>query len=542
MAGKRTYLKCLVCNSDVYNLPKHLRKSHPEILSEKDYYLKYINSSAGKCYCGNDTSFKRVTKGFSRYCSDICSTQDPMLSLQKKQKRKANLQEKYGEDVTNVMHIPGVKERCKNTHSKNCQEKYGVDYIFNVPELRIKGNIIKKNKSKEEKEKIQEKSINTLQKKYGENVTCGALVPSVRIKKDTLRYDDLVKFLSINNDYKLLLSLDEFLKLREDTRKENKVLSEIEKVYPLFCNKHNTITNVSSGQLYNLKNTENNHLCPKCQNGNVSRGEKELLEFVQSIYDGEILPNNKKIISPMELDVYIHEFKLGIEYHGLYWHSFAEKNYHLSKYLLGKEKGVKVIQVFEDEWKQKIDIVKSIILNSLKFNTNKIFARKLKVVEDLNVKEFVNKNHISGHTNYIKSFSLVDGLGEIISTLTLRKPFTKGKSGTVEIARFCSLLNTSVPGGFSKLLKRVVAWSKEQGFDTLLTYADLRFGEGDVYVQNGFDFDGSTEPNYFYTGGTYREGRFKYRAQAGMSEREFTEKCGVRKIYDCGSNRFIMKL
>lgn len=538
---------CQICNFRMGYPGRHLLKNHPEV-SQKEYYLKYINKDAGKCkICNKETSFKRITEGFKIYCSDICSMKDPVLNEKRKEKRKENLQKKYGFDVTNVMHISEIRNKVKENVKKSFLEKYGVSSAFKLPSAKQKGIDTRKNKTFEEKTLIYEKRKGSLQKKWGSEVTCGALVPTARRQKDTQRFNELITFIQNQGKYILNLSLEEFLSIRERERVENAKFSldSLKKIYPLTCLKHNLELMISSGQLYNFKNTGTNHLCPKCQNGNISNAEKEVLEFVKNIYPDEVISNSKKIIPPLELDIFIPEFNLGIEYHGLYWHSFADKNYHLSKYILSKEKGIKLIQIFEDEWKQNPEIIKSIIKNKMNLIKTKIYARNLNIIENIDkqtVKDFLNKNHISGHTNFIKVFGLEDEHKNLISVLTLRKPFTKSKKGIIEIARFCSGLNLVVVGGFSKLLKKVIEWSKVNSFTNILTYSDLRFGEGNTYLNCGFTLINRISPNYFYTSGEMREGRFKYRAQNHISEDSLTESLGLRRIYDCGSNKYFLTL
>ena len=58
------------------------------------------------------------------------------------------------------------------------------------------------------------------------------------------------------------------------------------------------------------------------------------MEFIKSIYSDEIIENSRTIISPKELDIYIPQKNLAIEYDGLYWHdeNHVENKYHLNKH------------------------------------------------------------------------------------------------------------------------------------------------------------------------------------------------------------------
>lgn len=70
----------------------------------------------------------------------------------------------------------------------------------------------------------------------------------------------------------------------------------------------------------------------------------------------------------MELDFYIPDFNLAIEFDGLYWHSTAHQlnnNYHLQKTELCQQSNIQLIHIFEDEWKFKQDIVLSRLKSQL---------------------------------------------------------------------------------------------------------------------------------------------------------------------------------
>lgn len=93
---------------------------------------------------------------------------------------------------------------------------------------------------------------------------------------------------------------------------------------------------------------------PSPSNG-ISEGEKELLQFIRSIYAGEVIEGDRITLDGKEIDILIPERKLGIEFDGLWWHSslFKEKDYHLKKTLECEKKGVRLVHVFEDEWRTR---------------------------------------------------------------------------------------------------------------------------------------------------------------------------------------------
>ena len=91
------------------------------------------------------------------------------------------------------------------------------------------------------------------------------------------------------------------------------------------------------------------------------------------------------------------------------------------------------------------------------------------------------------------------------------------------------------------MIAEAVAQAKSRGFEGLLSYADLRHGTGNVYRACGFEFVQENAKNYWYTDGKQRFDRFKFRAQAGKSEKEVVEEAGVRPCFGCGNNVFLMK-
>jgi hypothetical protein len=280
--------------------------------------------------------------------------------------------------------------------------------------------------------------------------------------------------------------------------------------------------------------------CSSCASGKSSE-EQEVYNFVLSIEKDAI--RNARDVIKRELDIFCKDKNFAIEYNGLFWHTEDKvgKNYHNKKSEACREKNIKIMQIFSDEWKNNSQIVKSMIKYRLGYSEKKIYARKCVIKETTTNKvlePFFDSTHISGHTLYTKAFYLEDpSTNEIIAALSFRRPFIKKYgANTIEIARFSTKLNTSVPGGFSRLLKKAKEWAKSNGYSRLLTYADLRFGTGNVYLQNGFSFVGKTVVDYWYTDGKNRFNRFQYRAADGKSEKKVTEEAGVKKIYGCGSN------
>lgn len=271
-----------------------------------------------------------------------------------------------------------------------------------------------------------------------------------------------------------------------------------------------------------------------------SISEKELVDFIKSICDYDVIENDRSVISPKELDAYILNKKVAIEYDGLYFHSTAiqkDKNYHLNKTLACEEKGIRLIHIFEDEWKYKKEIVKSIISSALGIYQQKIFARKCEVkeIDNKTFKEFCNKNHIQGECNSSDRLGLFYN-GELVQAVGFSKSrFSKNE---IELVRMVTKLNTQVVGGFSRLMSH---YNKD-----CISYIDRRLFNGSGYNASGFEYVQTNKPNYYYTKELDRYYRMNFTKKniakkfpndfdPKLTEEENMKKLGFYRIYDCGT-------
>jgi hypothetical protein len=105
--------------------------------------------------------------------------------------------------------------------------------------------------------------------------------------------------------------------------------------------------------------------CPKCSLRGPSMGQLEIYELIKSL-GIECELSNRKVIRPYELDIWIPKGKLAIEFNGLYWHAKSESNRkHKTKGSMCRELGIRLLVIWEDEWKNDRDRIKDIIINCL---------------------------------------------------------------------------------------------------------------------------------------------------------------------------------
>lgn len=295
---------------------------------------------------------------------------------------------------------------------------------------------------------------------------------------------------------------------------------------------------------------------PEFKEGSSSYAEQEIYNFIKSLMDKtgeEVIRNNRKALGGLELDIYIPSRNFAVEFNGLYWHSenvLESKGnnavkYHLNKFNRAEEAGIDLIQVFEDEWLEKSDIVKSIIKSKLGFHDKIYWARELKVsrVPYNDAMKFLEENHIQGQATG-KAMGLYDG-NTLVSLMTYSK--ARFRDDEFEIVRFCSLLNTQVTGAFTRLLKYVKA---ELNIDEIATYADLRYSTGKTYMKFGC-FVSQSEPGFFWTRNTKRYSRIVGQKQniekflgesvdLSKTQKEIMLEYGYSRIYDCGNRLYMV--
>ena len=106
--------------------------------------------------------------------------------------------------------------------------------------------------------------------------------------------------------------------------------------------------------------------CFKCSPGG-SIAQENLTNWIKEL-GLEVIKNSRALdTGRLELDIYIESKKVAIEYNGLYWHSHTGRSstYHSNKTTAAIKKGITLIHVFEDEWRDKNEIIKDCINNKV---------------------------------------------------------------------------------------------------------------------------------------------------------------------------------
>lgn len=563
--------KCKICEQTFEKqsaLAGHIGAKH-KISVERYTILFFYNNQRPKCpECGEETRFLRGQYKFNKYC-----TKHANLARSEWSKNNKTFDYGWKKGLTKNDHKGIASQASKISGENNPSKRKDVREKIKENHVGFSG----KNHSEETKSIIRKKGKENAarywlgrefteehRKNLSENnarIWLGKELPEETRRKisETLRFHEYSKGENnpmfgkehdINARQKMCILKEEF---------ENKIAKSREKFEPLF-NYEDFLKHTNVKHKFNVKCKKCGHeqkknvwtlsydwcACEKCKRTQpTSHEEKEVSDFVQSL-GFKVQQNVRTVIPPQELDIYIPEKNFAFEYNGLYWHTtkYKAKKYHLEKTLACKEKNIQLFHIFSDEWDNKKEIVKSMIAHRLGVSKRRIYARKceFKMVDSKTASKFFEETHIAGKSPSRAYFGLYFQ-NELVSCLALKKPIQKKHGNVLEFSRFSNALNTAVVGGFSKLFKKVKEYVQQEGFEGILTYADRRFGDGQVYdLQSEFEFVGSTSPGYFYTDGIQRHFRFRFRAQKPLTEKQVAAQAGVEPIYDCGHNIYVWKI
>lgn len=486
-------------------------------LLQKAWHLANDTLDQPNCaMCNNVCKFQ--SNKYWKWCSNSCMGRDPETIAKKE---KTNIQ-KWGHKHPQSLDL--VKDKQKHT----MLERYGVDNYAKSPEFlsKSKSTFIKKygvdnpSKSQEIIEKIKNKAksrdyasirskqTKTYLEKYGKSHNKYFHLTDENIEK-------------LNN---IDFLIDQHINLKK---------SCFQIANELGCSPTPILT-----KILNSGHTIRRH--------NISSIEFEIIEHLKT-FTSSIEHNTRTLIPPREIDIYLPEKKLAIEVNGVYWHSELngkDKFYHLTKTELCSQQGIMLWHIFDHEWNNKKEIIKSKV-SGIFGKHQKIAARdcKIKLVSKEEKKCFLNENHLQGNAGSNVDLGLfLDN--QLISLMTFGKS-RYNKNYEWELVRFCSKKHTTVQGGASKLLSFFI---KNYSPKNIISYADRRWSNGNLYQHLNFKLLHSSEPNYYYFNKNnpgHIESRIKYQKHKLTSlfdcvnllktEWETMIENNFDRIWDCGN-------
>ncbi len=284
--------------------------------------------------------------------------------------------------------------------------------------------------------------------------------------------------------------------------------------------------------------------CRACYPADVSyksNQELQLLEFIKNIYPGSIISGDRSAISPYEIDIYLPEIGIGIEYCGLYWHSELSGkkswNYHHRKWKAAADRGIRLFTIFSDEWLEKRSIVENIMRAKLEQQPSSAYARncQLSSISRDQAEEFYEHHHLLGSPVRLPiNYGLIYK-GDMIAVMS----FIKDEDG-YELSRFAS--DGRIPGAASRLLHGFI-----RGYNPkkIVSFSDNRYSDGHLYQTLGFKTTSIVPPMQSYVK-DYQKRYHKLslskkkllkmhpHINTDLTEWEILKSLNYDRIWDCG--------
>lgn len=540
-------LKFLVNNINLFD---YLRGVYNTDNPQQILYHVRNGSEIPLCTCGKPLMFNKYSKGYFKTCGDkSCVNSLRVESISKttiskhgvahtsmlesvQLKMKGTTFDRYG-----VEH--NWKGHMRKKYEQTMFEKYGVRHALQNEDIKKKRHNTCNDRHGTADFFHCEKSMRTNEKKYGSAIPATTPEIKSKIRESNARTSLAAASAKLSKFGLSVVSYD-------GTKQK----------YELLCAKCGT-SFIAAGCTVNAKLRSGIDPCITCNpltHVGTSKKEKELAEFVAEEYSGSILRNYRGVVEGYELDVYLPDLNVAIEFNGLYWHSelYVDHKYHMDKTNAALACGIAVYHVWEDDWDLRRDIVKSMIRNIVGKST-KIHARKCGIVrlDNSSAREFFEKNHIQGWFNSSNSYGLVydSVLLSAMSFSKMRMRSTKLTANEWELVRFANASGFSITGGASKLLSHFI---KDVQPEIITSFCDISMSPDSaktVYSAIGFTLDSATPPSPHWVIDGIRRNRLTFTksklVKMGYDEKKTSiEIMAEQKYYrcfDCGHWKFSFK-
>ena len=329
---------CKICNNEVKNyiaLGLHLRKYHN--MTSKKYYDLYLRQpNEGICpECSKETNFQGIRLGYLKFCCPTCA----QLNKDTRQKYKNTCLEKYGAE--NVF----ASEYGKNKIKESNLNHHGVEYPQQSEEIRNKSALIKLQRYGDKTYNNSKKNKQTCKEKYG-----------VESFSQTDTFKNLMK-----KSYK-----DKRDSAEEKYKEQSTSLQKLIRLYGNGWHQAKIVSLIELDGLQFIRNSDIDIIKKYVTSTHmfgVSFQEQKLYDLILKYYSGTIIRNIRQIISPKELDFYLPDLNLAIEYNGLYYHSIEygiPSDYHYNKSIQCFNKGIRLIHFYEFE---SFDVIEQFLIN-----------------------------------------------------------------------------------------------------------------------------------------------------------------------------------
>jgi len=320
------------------------------------------------CKHGQRRSFASVLEGYHGSCEDnshcLCRREDQAEAIRthhaalseeerrvRVERQQKTLLAKYG--VTNAVLIPEAQERRRETSLR----KYGADH-------HMRSKTFREEWEKRFSEKhgatspgavgaFQEKARKTNLERYGSEYTVDQAREAFAKRHDGLNPFQVPEIARKVRETMLEKYGVERPLMSEDIRERMR-----EKLIERYAadNVMRVPDVVEKMRQNSLVRYRHGVELPK------SSYETAITGYLESIGVSGVIRGDRQFFRPYEIDILIPDHRLTIEFCGLYWHRDGhvdDKRYHLRKLEEVEKKGFRLITIFEDEWLERPEVVKS---------------------------------------------------------------------------------------------------------------------------------------------------------------------------------------
>lgn len=482
------------------------------------------------------------------YCDKRCANSDPEIKLKVRLGQISTFNEKYGGH-------PMKLDKTKSILKKSLQKKYGVDYYSQHSDFVDKIEKTKLERYGDEHYSNVDMMRSTCMKKYGvdnysktDEYKSGYKSKCMLLHgKNHYSQTDGFKDAHKRNMFEKFMNSDRFKNFEPKFTFDEYygVTVPFNQKYKFMCRRCLTQEDyfIDDGKWPK---------CKVCDISDMSSFQESVYSFLKNELLCKVEVDNRVVIYPKEIDLFLPDKKIAIECNGLYWHSEVtgkkNKMYHLHKTLRCITNGVSLIHIFENDWYEKTDIIKSILRATTGAPMNTVGARKCTVKEltPTECKSFLNVNHLQGNDRSSIKYGLFYK-SELVSVMTFCKS-RFDKKLEWELSRFCNKLNHKVHGGADKLFKHFISSISPTN---VVSYSDRKLFSGKLYLNLGFQFIDNSSPGYSYILDNYkttknRMGFQKHKLRKllplfddTISEWENMKQNNFDRVWDCGNSKWV---
>lgn len=277
-----------------------------------------------------------------------------------------------------------------------------------------------------------------------------------------------------------------------------------------------------------------------------SNFKNEIIEFLRSIYKKQEIILANDIPYEVRADVYIPGINIAIIFHSISNYEQKEQFNHVTP-------AIKTVHLSEDQWLFHEEKIRSKI-KSLLGTTKRIHGRETNLVNINNneLMEFLKENHLNVPIKAKFKYGLLKDK-ELVAVMS----FSKGRNierematfHSFELLRFCNKLDTTVVGGFSKLLQHFI---KMQNPDDVMTYVDGDWSDAQSFLALGFEISEKMPAIEFWLNAKTGEREYPHlvlkehdlsvsEIENEMDKTSFMEKFSYKKVYNSGSYKLIQR-